>query len=48
MSKLSIISARELLKILHKIAYAVDHQTESRIILRNKHLSLQEVNYSKP
>ncbi len=36
MSKLPIISARDLLKILHKIGYDVDHQTGSHIILRNK------------
>ncbi len=36
MSKLPIISARELLKILHKIGYGVDHQTGSHIILRNR------------
>ena len=36
MSKLPIISARELLKILHKMGYGVDHQTGSHIILRNK------------
>ncbi len=37
MSKLPIISARELLKTLHKIGYDVDHQTGSHIILRNGH-----------
>ncbi len=36
MSKLPITSARDLLKILHKIGYDVDHQTGSHIILRNK------------
>ena len=35
MSKLPIISARELIKALHKIGYDVDHQTGSHIILRN-------------
>lgn len=35
MSKLPIISAIELIKILHKIGYDVDHQTGSHIILRN-------------
>ena len=35
MSKLPVISARELLKILSKIGYSVDHQTESHMILRN-------------
>ncbi len=35
MSKLPIISARELLKILSKIGYSVDHQTGSHMILRN-------------
>ena len=35
MSKLPIISARELLKILSKIEYSVDHQTGSHMIPRN-------------
>ena len=36
MSKLPVISARELLKILSKIGYSVDHQTGSHVILRHK------------
>lgn len=36
MSKLPVISARSLLKILHGIGYDVDHQTGSHIILRNE------------
>ena len=36
MSKLPVISARELLKILNKIGYSVDHQTGSHMILRNE------------
>ena len=36
MSKLPVISARELLKMLSKIGYSVDHQTGSHMILRNK------------
>ena len=36
MSKLPIISAREMLKILNKIGYSVDHQTGSHLILRNE------------
>ena len=35
MSKLPIISARDLIKVLHRIGYDVDHQTGSHIILRN-------------
>lgn len=33
--KLPVISARNLIKALHKIGYDVDHQTGSHIILRN-------------
>ena len=36
MSGLSIISGKDLCKILKKIGYIVDHQTGSHIILRNK------------
>ena len=36
MSKLPVISARELLKVLSKIGYSVDHQTGSHMILRNE------------
>lgn len=36
MSGLSIISGKYLCKILNKIGYAIDHQTGSHIILRNK------------
>lgn len=36
MSKLPVVSARELLRILSKVEYFVDHQTGSHIILRNK------------
>ncbi len=36
MSHLSIISGKELCKILKKIGYVEDHQTGSHIILRNK------------
>jgi len=35
MSKLPIISARDLIKALYKIGYYTDHQTGSHIILRN-------------
>jgi len=34
--KLPIISGRELVKLLGKIGYDVDHQTGSHIILRHK------------
>ena len=36
MSKLPVISARELLKTLNKMGYSVDHQTGSHMILRNR------------
>ena len=36
MSRLPVISARELLKILYNIGYFVDHQSGSHIILRSK------------
>ena len=36
MSKLPVISARELLKILSNVGYSVDHQTGSHMILRNR------------
>ena len=36
MSKLPVISARDLVKILSKIGYSVDHQTGSHMILRNR------------
>ena len=35
MGKLKVISARELLQILSKLGYSIDHQTGSHIILRN-------------
>jgi predicted RNA binding protein YcfA (HicA-like mRNA interferase family) len=35
MSKLPVISASNLIKILSKLGYHVDHQTGSHIILRN-------------
>lgn len=35
MSKLPILSGKELCKILKKIGYEKDHQTGSHIILRN-------------
>lgn len=36
MSKLPVISGRELCKMLEKIDYFIDHQTGSHIILRNE------------
>ena len=36
MSKLPVISARELLKVMGKIEYSVDHQTGSRMSIRNE------------
>lgn len=33
--KLPVVSARDLIKVLHKVGYDVDHQTGSHIILRN-------------
>ena len=36
MSKLPVISARDLVKILSKVGYSVDHQTGSHMILRNR------------
>ena len=36
MSKLPVVSGRQLCKILEKISYFVDHQTGSHIILRHK------------
>ena len=36
MSGLPVISAKELLSIIKKIGYEIDHQTGSHIILRNK------------
>ncbi|MCD6594729.1 type II toxin-antitoxin system HicA family toxin [bacterium] len=35
MSKLPVLSGRELCKILEKFGYFIDHQTGSHIILRN-------------
>ena len=35
MSKLPVVSGKELCKILKRIDYQVDHQTGSHIILRN-------------
>ena len=37
MSKLPVVSGKELCKILKKIGYSVDHQTGSHIVLRNEH-----------
>ena len=37
MSKLPVISGRELCNILEKAGYFKDHQTGSHIILRHKH-----------
>ena len=34
MSKLPVLSGRELIKILEKIGYHLDHQTGSHLILR--------------
>ncbi|MBS3146441.1 type II toxin-antitoxin system HicA family toxin [Candidatus Woesearchaeota archaeon] len=36
MPKLPIISGKELIKVLNKIGYEIDHQTGSHIILRNR------------
>jgi predicted RNA binding protein YcfA (HicA-like mRNA interferase family) len=36
LSGLSIISGKDLCKILKKIGYIIDHQTGSHIVLRNK------------
>ncbi|MGR3311367.1 MAG: type II toxin-antitoxin system HicA family toxin [Candidatus Brocadiales bacterium] len=36
MSKLSVVSGRQLCKVLEKIGYFKDHQTGSHIILRNE------------
>lgn len=36
MTKLPVISGKELCKILGKIGYLIDHQTGSHIILRNQ------------
>lgn len=35
MTKLPVLSGKELCKVLEKIGYLVDHQTGSHIILRN-------------
>lgn len=35
MSKLPVLSGKELCKILKKIGYKIDHQTGSHMILRN-------------
>ena len=43
MSKLPVISAKELLKILSKIGYSVDHQTGSHIIIRNKNYPYRRI-----
>jgi len=34
--KLPIVSGRDLIKVLGKVGYAVDHQTGSHVILRHK------------
>ncbi len=36
MSKLPVVSGKQLCKILGKIGYPIDHQTGSHIILRNE------------
>ena len=36
MSKLPVVSGKELCKILGEIGYSIDHQTGSHIILRNE------------
>jgi len=36
MSRLPVVSARQLVNALHKIGYDTDHQQGSHIILRNK------------
>ncbi len=36
MSKLPVVSGKELCKRLKKIGYSIDHQTGSHIILRNQ------------
>ncbi|HUY00700.1 MAG TPA: type II toxin-antitoxin system HicA family toxin [Candidatus Deferrimicrobium sp.] len=36
MSKLPVVSGKELCKILKKIGYHIDHQTGGHIILRNE------------
>ena len=36
MSKLPVISGKEVVKALSKIGYEIDHQTGSHMILRNK------------
>jgi predicted RNA binding protein YcfA (HicA-like mRNA interferase family) len=36
LSKLPLLSGRELCKVLRKIGYLVDHQTGSHIVLRHK------------
>jgi predicted RNA binding protein YcfA (HicA-like mRNA interferase family) len=36
LSKLPVLSGKELCKILKKIGYSIDHQTGSHIILRNE------------
>jgi len=36
MSRPPVVSARRLVKALHKIGYGVDHQSGSHMILRNK------------
>ena len=37
MSRLPVLSAKELIKALVKLGYEIDHQTGSHIILRNSH-----------
>jgi len=36
LSKLPVVSGKQLCKILGKIGYSIDHQTGSHIILRNE------------
>jgi predicted RNA binding protein YcfA (HicA-like mRNA interferase family) len=36
LTKLPVISGRDLCKILKRIGYSIDHQTGSHIILRNE------------
>lgn len=37
MSKLPVVSAKDVCKALKKLGYAIDHQTGSHIVLRNAH-----------
>lgn len=37
MSRLPVLSAKDLIKVLARLGYEIDHQTGSHIILRNTH-----------